>query len=84
MLTSEMVMQCQDTTRMVWELQDLMSSKRVPKIRAFCNMTLCWQASGSSCFKGSHSLHILGAAVPEDPEMYRTNCTAAKSHIPDD
>jgi len=49
------------------------------KIQAFWDtcITLCWWESGSSCFKGSQNLHILGQTAPEDPEMLRTTGPAA-------
>jgi hypothetical protein len=47
------------------------------KIQAFWGITLCWWDSGSSCFKQSQNLHILGQAVPEDPEMMKTTGPAA-------
>jgi hypothetical protein len=84
-LTSEMVMQCQGTTRYGTEVMRFEIFKTVLlKIQAFWGITLCWWESGSLCFRVSQNLHILGQAVPEDPKMLRTTCPAAQSLIPDD
>jgi len=78
MLTSEMVMQCPGTTRYGMEVTRFEVFKTVLlKIQAFWGITLCWWDSGSSCFKQSQNLHILGQAVPEDPEMMKTTGPAA-------